>query len=452
MLEFMNLEIGMVLGILAAAIILLISNKLGPDIVAVLIAVALLICRSLTITEVLAGFGNPAVIAIAAIFIVSTGLTNTGLAEWIGRCLLRIAGRSEARLTAVSMAASAMLSLVMTNMASVAVLLPGLSVAARQTRISPSKLLIPLSFGSLLGGMATLFTTVNLLVNHVLRQKGFNPFSLWDFFSIGSIAAVAGIVFMAGIGRRLLPERVAGSRLPAPDRSAAALQAGLAEAEGNRPEFCNPAHNGRKHANSAGLVYRSRKAPFALAGMALMLVLAGAGILSLAAAAAAGALVTMISGTVTIREGIRAIEWKALVMVGGMLSMGAALEKSGAADLISRSLFHELAPFGHLAVLAGFFLVPMLLTQVLSSAATGVLLAPIALSAANQLHISAYPALMAVILGASCCFLTPMSHPSNVLVLAPGGYHFGDYARAGALLTVIVFLLSMLLIPVLWPF
>ena len=115
-------------------------------------------------------------------------------------------------------------------------------------------------------------------------------------------------------------------------------------------------------------------------------------------------------------------------------------------------MIHGLAPLGNLAVLAGFFLIPMVLTQVLSSAATGILLAPIALSTAGQLQISAYPLIMAVILGASPCFLTPVSHPANVLVMPPGGYKFADYARPGIFLTAIIFLLSMVLIPLFWPF
>lgn len=202
----MNLEIGIVLGILGITVILLVRDKYSPDIVAMLALLALLLNRTLDTTEALAGFGNPAVITIAAIFLVTTGLTNTGVAAWIGEYILRVAGKGEARLVAVTMAASALLSLVMNNIASASVLLPGLIAISRQTRISPSKLLIPLSFGTLLGGMATLFTTVNLLVNEALRQKGFAPFSLWDFFRLGSVLTIAGIAFMATLGRKFLPD------------------------------------------------------------------------------------------------------------------------------------------------------------------------------------------------------------------------------------------------------
>jgi di/tricarboxylate transporter len=178
----MNFEIALVLSILAATIILFATDRLGPDVVAMLGVLALLLTGALHTTDALAGFGNPAVVTIAAIFLVTAGLTSTGVAGWIGRRLLRLAGATEGRLIAVTMGAAAALSLVMNNIASASVLLPGLTSAARQTRISPSKLLIPLSFATILGGMATLFTTTNILINDALRAKGMAPFTLWDFF------------------------------------------------------------------------------------------------------------------------------------------------------------------------------------------------------------------------------------------------------------------------------
>lgn len=602
----MNLEIGVVLGILIIAVVLFVTAKYSPDVVAMLTVLALLLTHTLDTADALAGFGNPAVITIVAIFLVTAGLTNTGVAAWIGRYLLRIAGQNEGHLIAVTMAASAMLSLVMNNIASASVLLPGLTSVARQTRTSPSKLLIPLSFGTLLGGMATLFTTVNLLVNNTLRQKGLAPFSLWDFFRIGSILTIAGIAFMATLGRKLLPnypakeiapvrrfpedlarlyhlpEQVvevrvlagspldgltlkqsqlgqaydlnvlgilrggriklapgrdevlrAGDRLmiegdveilqqtqvglglvfapasPAAHVELADRDIGVAEIVISphadivgrslrdihvREKFGfavlallrdgKPVERGVQDLplrfGDALLVQGSRprlkllraernfivveepeytaevagpdRAPWALAGMVLMLLLAGFGILHIAAASLAGALVMVLSGALKVEEGYQAIEWKAVVMIGGMLSMGAALDKSGAATLLSHTLLHALAPLGHLAVLAGFFLICMLLAQVLSGAATAVLMAPIALSAADQLHVSAYPLLMTVVLGASCAFLTPVSHPANVLVMGPGGYRFADYARVGGYLTLVIFLLVMILTPWFWPF
>jgi di/tricarboxylate transporter len=151
-------------------------------------------------------------------------------------------------------------------------------------------------------------------------------------------------------------------------------------------------------------------------------------------------------------EGYRAIEWKAIVMIGGMLSLGRALGKSGAADLLSLNLINLLAPIGHMAVLAGLFLVSLFLAQILSGVAAAVLILPIALSTAVHLQVSAYPLVMTVVLGVSSGFLTPISHPVNVLVMGPGNYRFSDFARVGAVLTLIVFVLVMVLAPRFWPF
>jgi di/tricarboxylate transporter len=200
-----------------------------------------------------------------------------------------------------------------------------------------------------------------------------------------------------------------------------------------------------------GEIGRPDKAPWALAGMAIMLLMAGLGILPIAAASLIGALVMILSGALKIDEGYQAIEWKAVVMVAGMISLGIALQKSGTADLISHNLLHLLELRGQMAVLAGFFLLSLLLAQILSGVAATVLIVPIALSTATQLHVSAYPLVMTVVLGVSSGFLTPVSHPVNVLVMGPGGYRFSDFGRVGIFLALLVFILVMILVPRFWP-
>jgi len=197
---------------------------------------------------------------------------------------------------------------------------------------------------------------------------------------------------------------------------------------------------------------RPDKAPWALVGIGVMLFLAAFGILPIAAAALIGALVMIVSGALKIDDGYQAIEWRAVVMVAGMLSLGTALQKSGTADLISHNFLHLLEPLGNVAVLAGFFLVSLLLAQILSGVAAIVLIVPIALSTATQLHVSAYPLVMTVVMGVSSAFLTPVSHPVNVLVMGPGEYRFSDFGRVGIFLALIVFVLVMILVPRFWPF
>jgi di/tricarboxylate transporter len=135
-----------------------------------------------------------------------------------------------------------------------------------------------------------------------------------------------------------------------------------------------------------------------------------------------------------------------------MLAIGTAMDKSGAAVMLSHNLLHAFAPFGSMAIVAGFYLVSMFLAQAMSGTAAAVFTAPIALSAAEQAHISPYPLLMMVVLGTSTAFITPVSHPANVLVMGPGGYRFTDYARVGSFLTALIFVIALLLVPLFWPY
>jgi di/tricarboxylate transporter len=519
----MTLEIAIVLGVLGATIILFISDLFAPDVVALLAMTALLLTGVLHASDAFSGFGNPAVVTIASIFLVTAGLANTGIAAWIGRRIVRVAGRSESHLQALTMGTAALLSLVMNNIASASVLLPGISGIARQTGINSSRLMLPLAFGTLLGGMATLFTTINILVNDSLRTKGLDPFSLWDFFKVGGILTLAGIGCMLTAGRKLLPNypmKATGAvrRMPAelarlyhlPDhlfearilagspldgktvaesrlrkdydlnivgiiRSARIklaptgddiLRAGdrlllegeeerLAQSEEGLGLIAPPQQSAPQleladqsigiieavvspHAGIVGRtlrdmhfrekfgltvlavhregrpirerisdipfkfgdallvqgpwarlrllraerdlilldapetpdeIARPEKAPWALAAILLMLSLAGFGILSAAAAALLAALIMVLSGSITMDDGYKAVEWRAVVIVGSMLAIGTALDRSGAAALISGSLLRAVGGLGPTALLAGVYLSAMLLAQAMSGVA-----------------------------------------------------------------------------------
>jgi len=196
------------LGILAVAIILFVTEWLRVDVVAIGVMVALMLSRLLTTDEALSGFSNSAVLTIAALFIVGGAVMQTGLADLIGRRILSIAGGSEWRLIAVIMGAVALLSGFMSDTGTVAVLLPAIVSLAARAKVNPSRLLIPLSFGSLLGGATTLIgTPPNLIVSDLLREEGLSAFEFFDYTPIGLILIVGGVLFMLSVGRSLLPDR-----------------------------------------------------------------------------------------------------------------------------------------------------------------------------------------------------------------------------------------------------
>jgi di/tricarboxylate transporter len=204
----LELDVWISLGILVVAIILFVTEWLRVDVVALGVMVALMMTGLLTTAEALAGFSNSAVLTIAALFIVGGAVMQTGLAGLIGQHILAIAGTSEVRLIAVIMGAVALLSGFMSDTGTVAVLLPAIVSLAGSADLSPSRLLIPLSFGALLGGATTLIgTPPNLIVSDLLRQEGLIPFAFFDYTPIGLILLVGGVLFMVSVGRRLLPER-----------------------------------------------------------------------------------------------------------------------------------------------------------------------------------------------------------------------------------------------------
>lgn len=196
-----------VLVLLIVASALLITEILRADLVALLVLGALALSGVLTPQEALSGFSRSAVITILGIFILTAGLQKTGVTLSLGKALVRFGGYTEARMLIVLMAAGAFLSLFMNNIAAGAVLLPVAVGVARERKISPSKLMMPLAFGTLLGGMATLLTTSNILASTALRDNGLPPFDLLSFAPIGIPAVGLGIAYMLIVGRRLLPRR-----------------------------------------------------------------------------------------------------------------------------------------------------------------------------------------------------------------------------------------------------
>ncbi len=204
----MTLEIALVLGILAISLVLFISEVIRMDLVALLVLGALAVTGLVDSSEAFAGFSNSAVITVWAMFILSEGLTRTGIADVIGRQVMRIAGRREIAMIVVIMITGAVLSAFMNNIGVAALMLPVVVEVARRTGIPASRLLMPLAYSTLLGGLTTLIgTPPNLLVSESMVLNGYEPFKLFDFTPLGGAVMVIGVLFVALFGRFLLPKR-----------------------------------------------------------------------------------------------------------------------------------------------------------------------------------------------------------------------------------------------------
>ena len=205
-------QIGLIFLFLGIASLLLLGNILRADIVALMLMLALGLSGILTPQEAFSGFSRSAVIIMLSAFVLAEGLRRSGMTERMGSFIIKLFGKGERRLVFGVMTASAILSLFMNNIAAASLLFPSLSGVARRSKVSPSKLLMPLAFGTILGGMATLLTTTNIVVSGLLRDAKLPGFALTDFAPIGLPLTLAGILFMVLWGRKLLPDQSPAQR------------------------------------------------------------------------------------------------------------------------------------------------------------------------------------------------------------------------------------------------
>lgn len=204
----LTFDIALVLIILAAAFVLFVTEWLRMDVVALLVLGTLAVTGLVTPEQSLEGFANPAVVTVWAMFMLSAGLTQTGVAQVIGQQTLRLAGRGEVRMVVVIMITAGVMSAFMNNIGVAALMLPVVLDIARRTGVAPSRLLMPLAYGTLLGGLTTLIgTPPNLIVSEILREADLQPFRLFDFTPVGGAVMLAGVAFVALVARRWLPQR-----------------------------------------------------------------------------------------------------------------------------------------------------------------------------------------------------------------------------------------------------
>ncbi len=202
------MEMPTLLVILAVALVLFLTGRLRADLVSMLVLLALALTGLLNVSEVFSGFSNPAVITVGAMFVMSAAAARTGIAAYMGRLMRRLSGGREWALVLVIMLTVATISAFINNVGAVALLLPGVIELGRHSKISPSKLLLPLAYGSLLGGLCTLIgTPPNILVSTIGTQYGLRPFALFEFAPLGVVLVLVGVLYMTLIGRHLLPVR-----------------------------------------------------------------------------------------------------------------------------------------------------------------------------------------------------------------------------------------------------
>lgn len=589
----MTLAIAIVLTLLIVAIVLFAIERIPIDIVTVVLLIALVSSRTLTVGEAFAGFGNDIVITIAGLFVLTGGMVKTGVVDTIGRRLHKIAGTNEFLLATLVIAVAAATSSLLNNTTVTAVFVPVVLGMAERAKISPSKLMMPLAFGAILGGSCTLIgTSTNLAVSGALPRYDMAPISMFELTPVGIAIVLVGMLYMILIGLRLIPERATTASLAeqyhmreymsevmlmpeSPLIGKTLAEANLSDEldltvigiirgkgriapsayerikpddlllvqgriedilrvkseagieikpdfklsdsvlEGEDVElfevmvlrgsdFIGRTLRGLKFRqryqltilgiNRHGVALLSKistvtlrfgdvllvqgrrenlrrliadgnlllledvsqrrarpaKRRWALTAFALFLALNISGILPLSVAVLVGSVVLLATRTIRPKEVYDFIEWRLIVLIAGMISFGVAMEKTGADQYLAGVIQRGAGQYGDMAVLAGFFILTVALTQPMSNQAAALVVLPVAIKAALVLGLNPRTFAVTVAYAASCSFLTPLE-PACVLVFTPGRYRFFDFVKVGSILTIAVFAIVMIMVPIYWP-
>ena len=413
--------------ILLAVIALFFVTELIPlAITATAGAIACGLLGFIPVKTVFAGLSNSTVVLFAGMFVVGASMFHTGLAQKIGTTVVKISGTGENSLMFGIMVVGAGLSSVLSNTGTTACLLPVVLGICSAAKIPASRQLMPLAFAAGLGGVITLVgTPPNIIAAGALQAAGFKPFSFFEFAYIGVPLTVAGMIYMMFVGKHLLPKK--------------ALDA---DQEIEQEIEANANVNTTKQLISGAILL--------VVVLVMALDLKG---FTLEMAAITGALVAVLTGCLTEKQAYASIDWVTIFLFAGMMPVSTALDKTGAGKLIANWAVGIMGGTpSPMMVTIVLFLLSCGLTQFMSNTASAALLCPIGIAIAKQLGASPHAVLMAIAVAASCAFATPVGTPPNTLVLGPGGYRFNDYVKAGTGLVVVSFIVSILVIPMVWPF
>ena len=420
--------------VLAVAAFLFVTELIPLAVTAMAACTALGILGVLPAKQVYAGLSNSTVVLFGGMFVIGAAMFKTGLAETIGLAVVRKAGTKEVPLMGAIMLVTIVLSSVSSNTGTVACLMPVVIGIANAANIPASKELMPLAVAANVGGTITMIgTPPNVIVTGALSAAGLPSFGFFEFALIGVPLSVIVLVYMLTIGRKTIPAKSAG------DMDEEAVKAAKEEAGASDDD----APKSKTKMWISGLI---------LIGVVVAMAL-NLKTVPLQTAAVTGAILCVITGCLKEKEAYAGIDWVTIFLFAGMLSVATAMDKTGAGKLIADTVVNMMGDHPNPIVLcAVLYLISNVLTQFMSNTASAALLAPIGISIAQSIGADPKPVLMAIGIAASMAYATPMATPPNTLVLGPGGFSFNDYVKVGVPLCVITFIVSVIIIPIFWPF
>ncbi|HLT40548.1 MAG TPA: SLC13 family permease [Enhygromyxa sp.] len=405
----------------------LVRDWLGPDVLLTGGVTALMIAGVLEPSEALSGFANQGVLAVAGLFVVARAVEKSDALDRLTRWVLdsdRPGGRppSEAGSTLRVMLATASVSSVLNNTPVVAMLAPAVRRFAIARGLSPKRLLIPVSYAAMLGGMCTIVgTSTNLVVAGMMHSVGLESFGVFELAELGLPIAMVGIAYMTVLGPRLLP----GDLEPAPRESPAARPVDAA------PGFW-------------------RRSSSVLTIVALMIAIPACTSVPLVVAVFGAAVLLLIGKAISPREARASLDLEVLVTIAMAFGLGIAMTKSGLASAVGQLILAPAAPLGPLAVFAAVFIVTSLFTEMITNNAAAVLMFPIVTTVAADLDMDPRKMLIVVTVAASCSFATPLGYQTNMIVAKLGDYRFVDFVRVGVGMNLAALLTTLLIAGLLW--
>jgi len=412
--------------VLAIVAILFVTELIPLAVTSMGGAIACGLIGVIPVKTVFSGLSNSTVVLFAGMFVISSAMFHTGLAQIIGERVVRLVGTGENSLMFGVMAIGAIMSSVSSNSGTCAALMPVIMGICSAAKISPQRQMMPLAFGCGIGGIITLVgTPPNIIASGALQQAGLKPFGFFEFAWIGVPLTLAAIIYMMLIGKRFLPS---GEATDAEIDEEAAAEA---QASTNDP----------KKQWLVGLT------------LIAVIIAMATSIVPLQVASVTGALFLVITKCITEQQAYRGIDWVTIFLFAGMMPVATAMDKSGAGKLIADAVVGVMGGSPSPLMVTGIlFALSCGLTQFMSNTASAALLCPIGISIAQNIGADPHAVLMAIAVAASCAFATPVGTPPNTLVLGPGGYHFKDYIIAGTPLIVVCLIVSLIIIPIVWPF
>lgn len=583
------MEITIVLALLVLAVVMFSLEKISPDIVTLMLLIALIVSGILTPKEAFEGFSSDFIIMLASIFIISASLQNNGVMDWMSSRLNSITKISETGIMLLIMVMAGAISAFMNNTTVSAMLIPTVISIARRIQVSPSRLLMPMAFATLFGGTCTLIgTSTNVAGSAYMAKMGLQPIGMFELLPLGLTIWAAGSAAMLLLGRRFLPDThngsvterynirqylseiivLPGSKLLGkpvfnldlgdvkvlkvlrnkepifPDGQTRTQPGDMLLVEGDREELIQMRKNKgieirgsaisdtdlesedvklaellvmahselvnstlkevdfrRKYHLSVLAIHRKnynfnekighvqiktgdvllvqgkkddiaiirknsdlmvineledtktanlKKGALTVLLFAVAIVLGTFNLLPLSVAFLSAAVLVVLTRSIDLENAYSSIDWRLLVLIGGMTAFGAAMDKTGADIFLAQQVIKYMEPLGVYYILAGFMVLTVVLTQPMSNAAAAMVVLPMAIQTATTLGINERTFAIGVIVSASISMITPFE-PACILIYGPGQYRIRDFLRVGGILTIISLLIMLYLIPIFWP-